>query len=67
MPFLCYIHRTGQAVPYFEVLAEQTEGGAKAHAARLLAERADALRAEIWDGERLLCTLQVQAVEPTAL
>jgi len=57
MPFFCYIHREGDRVPYFEVLPELTEGGAQARAAQLLAQRTDAVRAEVWDGDRLLFTL----------
>jgi hypothetical protein len=57
MPFFCYIHRRGDGVPHFEVLSEVTERGAQARAAQLLAQRADAVRAEVWDGDTLIFTL----------
>jgi hypothetical protein len=57
MPYFCYIHRKTGGVPHFEVLPEGSRDGAITEAARLLAQRADAVRAEIWEGERLLFTL----------
>jgi hypothetical protein len=44
-------------VPHFEVLPEMPRGLAIDTAARLLAQRADGVRAEIWDDERLVFTL----------
>jgi hypothetical protein len=57
MPLFCYIHRKGGGVPHFEVLPELTERGAQDRAAQLLAQRADGIRAEIWDGDTLIFTL----------
>jgi hypothetical protein len=57
MPLFCYIHRKGDGVPYFEVLPELTERGVQARAAQLLAQRPDAVRAEVWDGDTLIFTL----------
>lgn len=57
MPYLCYIHRAAGGVPHFEVLPQTSQGGAIDQAARLLAQRADGVRAEVWDGERLIFTL----------
>lgn len=57
MAYFCYIHRESGGVPHFEVLPDSTRGEAVDMAARLLAERVGASRAEIWDGERLLLTL----------
>jgi hypothetical protein len=57
MPFFCYIHRRGSDVPHLEVLPETTERGAAHRAAGLLEQRADAVRAEVWDGDSLLFTL----------
>ena len=63
MPFLCYIHRRDQGVPHFEVLPESSELAAMDRATRLLAQRVDGVRAEIWDGDTLVVTLPR---EPTA-
>ena len=57
MPFFCYIHRQGDGVPHFEVLPELSARGAQDHAAQLLAQRADGVRAEVWDGDRLVFTV----------
>jgi hypothetical protein len=57
MPYFCYIHRTSGGVPHFEVLPETSKGDAVVRAARLLAQRADGERAEVWEGERLVFTL----------
>lgn len=67
MPFLVFIHRRGKAVPHFEVLGELTERDAQVRAARLLAQRADGVRAEVWDGDKLVLTVpRAAAPEPTA-
>jgi hypothetical protein len=57
MAYFCYIHRRTGGVPHFEVLPETTEGPAVDTAARLLAQRADGIRAEVWEDERLVFTL----------
>jgi hypothetical protein len=57
MAYFCYIHRRTGGVPHFEVLPETSRGEAIDLAAHLLAERADGVRAEIWDGERLIFSL----------
>jgi hypothetical protein len=57
MPYLCYIHRQSGGVPHLEVLPETSQGRAIDTAARLMAQRADAVRAEIWEDERLIFTL----------
>lgn len=57
MPLFCYVYPEGQATPYFEVLSE-VETSALRRAAQLMAERPDAVRAELWDGERLVHTLE---------
>jgi hypothetical protein len=62
VPFFCYIHRTTGGVPHFEVLAEVTADAAAARAARLLAERQDGARAELWQGDTLMLILQREAV-----
>jgi hypothetical protein len=66
VPFFCYIHRDGSGVPYFEVLPELTQRGARERAAQLLAQRADAIRAEVWDGDTLVFTVPRTAAEPAA-
>jgi hypothetical protein len=64
MAYFCYIHRKTGGVPHFEVLPESSESGAIGLAAHLLADRADGLRAEVWDGERLVFTLPRTAAPP---
>jgi hypothetical protein len=63
MPYLCYIHRRTSASPYFEVLPEMPRGLAIERASALLAERPDGERAELWDDERLVFTLQRAPVQ----
>ncbi|HEY2355889.1 MAG TPA: hypothetical protein VGH86_00455 [Phenylobacterium sp.] len=55
--YLCYIHRAAGGAPHFEVLPETTQSGAMDHAARMMEQRADAVRAEVWDGDRLVFSL----------
>lgn len=57
MPYFCYIHRMSGGVPHFEVLPDTSQGDAIGRAADLLAQRADAVRAEVWEDERLIFTL----------
>jgi hypothetical protein len=57
MPLFCYVHRRGEATPYLEVLPDLPSEAAARRAAQLLADRADAERAELWDGEELVLTL----------
>ena len=57
MAYFCYIHRERGGVPHFEVLPETSADEAIDQAARLLAQRADGVRAEVWDGEQLVFTL----------
>jgi hypothetical protein len=57
MTYLCYIHRRSGVAPYFEVLPDMPRLSAIERAGRLLAERPDGERAELWDGERLVFTL----------
>lgn len=61
MPYFCYIHREKGGVPHFEVLAETSRRGAADRAAKLLAQRADGIRAEVWEGETLVFTLPREA------
>ena len=64
MAYFCYIHRIAGGVPHFEVLPESSESGAIGLAAHLLADRADGVRAEVWDGERLVFSLPRSAAAP---
>jgi len=57
MVYLCYIHRASGGAPYFEVLPEISPSGAVARAAQMLSQHAGAVRAEVWDGDRLVFTL----------
>jgi hypothetical protein len=57
MPYFCYIHRKTGGVPHFEVLPDTSQSIAIDRAADLLAQRADGVRAEVWEGERLIFTL----------
>jgi hypothetical protein len=67
MSYFCYIHRKTGGVPHFEVLPETSQGRAIDEAARLLAERSDAIRAEVWEEDRLIFTLPGDmAIRPTA-
>jgi hypothetical protein len=61
VPFFCYIYRRADGVPHFEVLPEETPDQAVRRAARLLAERGDAERAELWQGETLVRVLTREA------
>jgi hypothetical protein len=62
LPFFCYIHRTTGGVPHFEVLAEVSPDAAAARAARLLTERRDGERAELWQGDTLILILPREAI-----
>ena len=67
MSYFCYIHRKTGGVPHFEVLPETSQVGAIDEAARLLAERSDAIRAEVWEEDRLIFTLPRDvAIRPIA-
>jgi hypothetical protein len=55
--YFCYIHRESGSAPHFEVLPETSHVGAMEHAAQMMAQRADAIRAEIWEGDRLVFSL----------
>ena len=57
MPYFCYIHRKAGGVPHFEVLPETSPSDAVDRATKLLAQRADGVRAEVWEGERLVFTV----------
>jgi len=57
MTYFCYIHREAGGVPHFEVLPDMPRGNAIDRATQLLRQRPDGVRAEIWEGERLLFTL----------
>lgn len=57
MPYLCYVHRRSGAAPYFEVLPEMPRLKAIERAGKLLRERPDGERAELWEDERLVFTL----------
>ena len=61
MAYFCYIHRQAGGVPHLEVLPETSQGPAIDTAARLMAQRADAVRAEIWEDERLIFSLPREA------
>ena len=61
MAYICYIHRLKGGAPYFEVLPETSHRGVMDHAARMLEQHADAARAEVWEGERLVFSLPRRA------
>lgn len=61
MPFFCYIHRRAGGVPHFEVLAEETPDQAVRRAAKLLSDRRDGERAELWQGDTLVHVLVREA------
>jgi hypothetical protein len=62
--YFCYIHRASGSAPHFEVLPETSHTGAMEHAARMMAQRADAIRADIWDGDRLVLSLPRSPAPP---
>lgn len=57
MPLFCFVHRRDDGVAYFEVLPDIDVISARAWAERLLNDRPDGVRAEIWDGDRLIHTV----------
>jgi hypothetical protein len=57
MAYFCYIHRKAGGAPYFEVLSETSQIGAMDRAALMLLQHADAVRAEVWDNDRLVFSL----------
>ncbi|WP_372786792.1 hypothetical protein [Phenylobacterium sp.] len=57
MVYFCYIHRESGGAPYFEVLAETSQSGAMARAQQMLSQHDGAVRAEVWEGERLVFSL----------
>ncbi len=57
MVYFCYIHRETGGPPYFEVLPETSPRGARDRAALMLSQHRGAIRAEVWDGERLVFSL----------
>jgi hypothetical protein len=57
MTYFCYIHRKTGGVPHFEVLPETSPRDAADRAAKLLAQRVDGERAEVWEDERLVFTV----------
>jgi hypothetical protein len=61
VPFFCYIFRHADGVPHFEVLPEETPDLAVRRAAKLLAERRDGARAELWQGDTLIQVLMREA------
>jgi hypothetical protein len=63
MAYFCYIHRQAGGVPHLEVLPETTQDVAFATARRMLQQRTEAIRAEVWEDERLIFTLPRAAVE----
>ena len=61
MVYFCYIHRKTGGAPHFEVLPETSQSGAMDHAAQMLSQHANAVRAEVWDGEHLVFSLPYAA------
>ena len=67
MVYLCYIHRKTGGAPHFEVLPETSQSAAMDRAAQMLSQHAGAVRAEVWDGERLVFSLpHAAAPDPAA-
>jgi hypothetical protein len=57
MVYFCYIHRKTGGAPHFEVLPETSQSDALDHAAQMLSQHANAVRAEVWDDEHLVFSL----------
>jgi hypothetical protein len=66
MVYFCYIHRKTGGAPHFEVLPETSPSGAMDHAAQMLSQHANAVRAEVWDDEHLVFSLPYGAVAGAA-
>jgi hypothetical protein len=58
MAFLCFIHQSWTRVPYMEVLPEHAIEDAMAHARRLLLDRPNCSRAEIFEDDRPVAILE---------
>lgn len=67
MPFFCYLYRRDGGVPYFEVLAGPGLDSAREQAHEVIRLRPDYETAELWDGERLVESLAVDAVRIRAV
>lgn len=51
-PYLFYVWRNGRTIPDLHIVLQDGDRQAHAHAGRLLAEGADRVSVEIWDGDR---------------
>ena len=54
MALICYLYDREGGVPYMEVLPERSLAEARVLALDLLHQRPHYLRAELWDGERMV-------------
>lgn len=57
MGYFCYVYTRNSDVPHMEAFSAQTLPDAKALSTRLLSERASAVRAELFEGDRQVATI----------
>jgi hypothetical protein len=57
MGYFCYIYTRSSDVPHMEAFGAQTLQDAKTLSSRLLSQRASAVRAELFEGDRQVATI----------
>lgn len=62
MGYFCYVYTRNSDVPHMEALGPQTLPNAKALSSRLLSERASAVRAELFEGDRQVATITADGI-----
>ncbi len=64
MDYFCYIYSSGSTAPYLEVVQGGSLQEAKARSRRLLRHHAQAMRAELFDNERQVATIDIKDAPP---
>jgi hypothetical protein len=67
MSYFCYLYPYGGGIPYFEVLAGPGLESACVQARELIRQRPDYATAELWEDDRLVQSLAVDAERVRAL
>jgi hypothetical protein len=67
MPYFCYLYPNGGGVPYFEVLAGPGLDSARRQADEVIRQRPEYELAELWEGDRLVEAVAVDAVRIRAV
>lgn len=57
MTFFCYVYSRGSDVPHMEALSSLTLPDATARSRQMLAEHADSIRAELFEGDVRLAVI----------